>query len=127
LRIKYVTVRPTHTCQRDGGADPTTPRKSFVRTWYGACSMGAQGGIAMNRLALLVPVALVLATAACEPAPPPPACADNYKALGKMSGDHRCSCAANVRPGFVWGSNVYTTDSAICGAAVHAGAIDAKA
>lgn len=39
-----------------------------------------------------------------------------------------CSCAATSGPppGPVWGTLVYTTDSALCAAAVHAGAVDRR-
>src|ERR1019366_3575262 len=34
-----------------------------------------------------------------------------------------CTCAAGTPGGNVWGSGVYTADSTVCAAAVHAGAI----
>jgi hypothetical protein len=37
------------------------------------------------------------------------------------------SCPAGGSPGFVWGDLVYTDDSSVCSAAVHAGAITAEA
>jgi outer membrane protein OmpA-like peptidoglycan-associated protein len=38
-----------------------------------------------------------------------------------------CICPASARtPGEVWGSLVYTTDSSLCAAALHAGAIDRR-
>jgi outer membrane protein OmpA-like peptidoglycan-associated protein len=38
-----------------------------------------------------------------------------------------CICPASTRtPGEVWGSLVYTTDSSLCAAAVHAGAVDRR-
>jgi hypothetical protein len=37
-----------------------------------------------------------------------------------------CSCGANPQGGTVWGVGTYTSDSSICRAAVHAGAIPAS-
>ncbi len=39
-----------------------------------------------------------------------------------------CSCSASqaAQRGSVWGTDIYTEDSAVCKAALHAGAIDAK-
>nr|WP_255599356.1 LCCL domain-containing protein [Hasllibacter sp. MH4015] len=58
------------------------------------------------------------------PAPPQPvqalaACPSNALAL---SGTTQCACPANPS-GTIWGSAVYTADSNICMAALHAGAI----
>ncbi len=64
----------------------------------------------------------------CAPGPPKDACPRNFKALLKAQGSkpsYTCSCSADQLKGSVWGSGIYTTDSSICKAAVHAGAIPA--
>ena len=43
-----------------------------------------------------------------------------------MGRTYRFSCPAGGTPGAVWGSDVYTADSSICTAAVHAGIITLK-
>lgn len=40
-----------------------------------------------------------------------------------LNGPLQCSCPAGAPSGTVWGSGIYTSDSAICAAAIHAGAI----
>ncbi|MDP2341190.1 MAG: LCCL domain-containing protein [Deltaproteobacteria bacterium] len=57
-----------------------------------------------------------LALGACSKPPP---CGPRFDA-----GVAECSCAG-VGSGSVWGSGIYTTDSPVCSAAVHAGAIPA--
>lgn len=42
-----------------------------------------------------------------------------------LSGSLSCSCPSGATPGSVWGTGVYTSDSNICTAAVHAGVIGA--
>ncbi len=51
-------------------------------------------------------------------------CNDSVKSLGK-TGAFEATCPANCTTGSVWGSQVYTTDSKICKAAIHSGAIPA--
>jgi hypothetical protein len=60
-------------------------------------------------------LAMPLAVAGCSQGPPCPE---------KLDGEPpaSCSCAA-PGSGPVWGSGIYTTDSNVCAAAVHAGAI----
>lgn len=56
-----------------------------------------------------------------------PRCADTYDDLPPVSGPYTCSCAGRVdTTDTVWGdaSGFYSRYSAICAAAVHAGAID---
>ena len=55
-------------------------------------------------------------------------CPGKYSGLTlfQRSGQATCSCAAGAATGSVWGSDIYTTDSSICGAAVHAGVIPAS-
>ncbi len=69
---------------------------------------------ALNPLLALAALAL---GAACSKAPP---CPGRFEA--NIAGE--CSCAG-ADGGTVWGSGIYTTDSPICKAAVHAGAIPA--
>lgn len=40
--------------------------------------------------------------------------------------DYACNCAPNALGGSVWGTEIYTADSNICTAAIHAGVIDAE-
>jgi hypothetical protein len=52
---------------------------------------------------------------------------DNASNLqGKLDQDFTYSCPPNGTIGTIWGTDVYTIDSPICSAAVHAGAITAK-
>lgn len=49
---------------------------------------------------------------------------DFLEAFGKSTATHYCTCdASRLTEGSVWGTNVYTSDSAICQAAVHAGVL----
>jgi hypothetical protein len=56
--------------------------------------------------------------------PPPSSCSNyNFTSYRGQNGTQvRCSCAA-VSGGTVWGTDLYTDDSNVCAAAVHAGAI----
>ena len=55
-------------------------------------------------------------------------CSDSINTLGsKVDGDFDGTCPSGCTTGSVWGTDVYTTDSPICVAAVHAGAIKASA
>lgn len=50
---------------------------------------------------------------------------ESAASLGGSPGDRfELTCAPNGNPSSVWGSDIYTDDSSICGAAVHAGLID---
>ncbi|WP_164018312.1 M57 family metalloprotease [Pyxidicoccus trucidator] len=58
---------------------------------------------------------------------PPPSSCSSYNFIsyrGQNGTQVRCSCPA-VSGGAVWGTDVYTDDSTVCAAAVHAGAIPA--
>ncbi len=51
-------------------------------------------------------------------------CTDSVKSLGKTgTSDFAVVCPVNCTRGSVWGSDLYTTDSALCVAAVHSGVI----
>lgn len=53
-------------------------------------------------------------------------CGDSVNGLNKKNAKaFSVVCPVNCKMGSVWGSDVYTTDSAICVAAVHAGVIGA--
>lgn len=51
------------------------------------------------------------------------ACPPSAVALRDSGENLTCHCAGGLEPGTIWGSGVYTDDSAICTAALHAGAI----
>ena len=56
-------------------------------------------------------------------------CPNSYSKLSadQKAGETKCTCdASNTGSGSVWGTDIYTTDSSICRAAVHAGAISAS-
>jgi len=67
------------------------------------------------------PTSFTFAGATTVAAAEAPAC----RMLGPEETDLTCSCsgAALNAPGSVWGSNPYTADSDICGAALHAGVL----
>jgi hypothetical protein len=54
-----------------------------------------------------------------------PACPQAYKDIpaDQRTSAYTCTCGPAGVGGSVWGTGVYTTDSSLCGAAVHAGAI----
>jgi len=71
------------------------------------------------------------AVASASP-PPAPAVSPCPAAFKRLPQDQRqsmkpitCRCPAGTTSGSVWGSKVYTTDSSICRAAIHAGVISA--
>lgn len=73
----------------------------------------------MKRLALL----LGLMTASATPALAQPACPADFQ---NQPAPMTCHCAPEAgMSGTVWGSGIYTTDSRICRAAIHAGVIQA--
>lgn len=54
-------------------------------------------------------------------------CADSTKSLNKTATmDFSVVCPVNCTTGSVWGTDLYTTDSSICVAAVHAGVVKEK-
>jgi hypothetical protein len=81
-------------------------------------------------LAALALVPLGALVFACKIAPDTQACPGRYKDLPsdkQSSTSVDCSCPANASAsgGAVWGAGVYTTDSNVCKAALHAGAVSA--
>ncbi len=71
----------------------------------------------------------VILSASANNLPPPPtgpnpiAWTDTAQGFAGMTGAISVTCPASTGPASVWGSGVYTDDSSICAAAVHAGAI----
>jgi len=63
---------------------------------------------------------MLLGASACKPKP-----CGKFSALTMKDGTATCTCAPEAATGAVWGSTTYTTDSSICAAAVHAGAVPA--
>lgn len=57
--------------------------------------------------------------------PPTPSCpSDAISYRGQNGTEVTCSCSSSAASnGFVWGTNIYTDDSTLCRAAVHAGRI----
>lgn len=54
-------------------------------------------------------------------------CTDSIKSLNKTATmNWEAVCPVNCTSGSVWGTDVYTTDSAICVAAVHVGVVGEK-
>jgi len=62
-----------------------------------------------------------------EPEPPKDgSCPTTFNRLKNFkTGEQKCKCKPDVANGTVWGTGIFTEDSSICGAAVHAGAIKA--
>lgn len=65
---------------------------------------------------------VALATLACKQDGPEP-CPQRYSALKSPQADNTCACPSEAAKGSVWGTDIYTTDSSICAAATHAGAV----
>lgn len=56
----------------------------------------------------------------------PQACPRNLNSLRGQTGQTlSCTCSPQQYGGSIWGSGLYTTDSSVCGAALHSGAIPA--
>ncbi len=70
----------------------------------------------------------VLLTTSCNTPGSAQNCPATYKDLANQGASStECACPAGAgQGGTVWGSGVYTTDSSICAAAVHAGAVGAS-
>ena len=87
-------------------------------------SFAPSAPIALFALVTLTMVAAV----ACDKVPAKDAvkvtCSDSVNSLGDKAKDGLvATCPAGCTTGSVWGTDVYTTDSSICSAAVHAGVI----
>ncbi len=76
------------------------------------------------KMALVFLLTLTAATTSYAAAPLNISCTDSIKSLNKTATmDFSVICPVNCTSGSVWGSSLYTTDSALCVAAVHAGII----
>lgn len=65
--------------------------------------------------------------AGCAGAATNVSCTDSIKSLNKTAtSEFAVVCPVNCTTGSVWGTDLYTSDSAICVAAVHAGVIKEK-
>jgi outer membrane protein OmpA-like peptidoglycan-associated protein len=78
----------------------------------------------MKSFLMLVVAATVASTAFSNHASAQSVCPDDFSAFAGTTDKLSCVCtAAATQIGFVWGMDVYTGDSGICRAAVHAGVI----
>jgi outer membrane protein OmpA-like peptidoglycan-associated protein len=78
------------------------------------------------RLYLILSCILVLTTGAAHAQSPAVTdCPDNFVAFAGATDPLPCICSAEAtnRPSSVWGMDIYTSDSSICRAALHAGVI----
>ncbi len=80
------------------------------------------------RMTVTSTLAAVLATAVsacCKSGDESQWCPSSFKELSadQQAGRAQCECRPNAPTGSVWGTDIYTTDSSLCGAAVHAGVI----
>lgn len=74
----------------------------------------------------IVAVAIVMGIAASANAALNVSCTDSVNGLNKKAAkSFSVVCPVNCKTGSVWGTDMYTTDSSICVAAVHAGVIGA--
>jgi outer membrane protein OmpA-like peptidoglycan-associated protein len=76
------------------------------------------------RLYFLITCILGLAASAAH-AQSPSVCPDNFVAFAETTDPLACTCSteATKRSASVWGMDIYTSDSSICRAALHAGVI----
>jgi len=78
-------------------------------------------GSAFKFATVLIAAAATLAVGAgCKKVAPP--CAAKFEHIAAAT---ECACAPQAMTGSVWGSGIYTSDSSICNAALHAGAVEA--
>ncbi len=62
-----------------------------------------------------------------QPAEASQVCPDNFSAYADSDETVRCTCSPEAtQKGSIWGSDVYTTDSSVCRAALHAGVINRR-
>ena len=82
----------------------------------------------MSRFLVVPAVSVFLAlavSACCKSGGDDNKCPSSYSSLSaeQKAAETTCKCdSSNTSSGSVWGSSIYTTDSSICRAAVHAGA-----
>ena len=85
--------------------------------------------ISFTRLAVFaVLAATTVVFSGCCKKKPSDACPTRFRQLKgvSMGKDVSCTCTPGSARGTVWGSDIYTTDSSICAAAVHAGVISSS-
>lgn len=71
-------------------------------------------------------LALALLPAVAQADPVEVACAQSAQSLVGVTGDtFEVVCPVGCAEGRVWGTEIYSDDSSICRAAIHAGALDA--
>lgn len=73
-------------------------------------------------LGLVCAASLLLLPGQAAAADAPATCPVNFKSHGG-SEPLTCSCPSGVAVGNVWGTDTYTSDSSVCRAALHAGAV----
>lgn len=61
--------------------------------------------------------------AAAPPAPAAAACPARFDSGRYGASEMSCYCSPSAMTGTVWGTDIYTNDSSICAAALHAGAV----
>ncbi|MCB1168528.1 MAG: hypothetical protein KDK37_03080 [Leptospiraceae bacterium] len=78
------------------------------------------------RIKWILPILSVVALAACGPKPIDVQCTDSVQKIKTMTegkNEFAVKCPAGCGQGSIWGTDIYTTDSSICKAALHAGVI----
>ncbi len=104
-----VRVTPRAGLQAYGGSSRNGVTTQNYGPWQRAFTVAAPGG-----------------KAAEAPAADPNMCPANFQAFRGRNQSLACNCtAAQVAQGTVWGTDVYTDDSSICRAALHAGVVPA--
>lgn len=81
----------------------------------------------LGHILAAVSVSLLMTAVNCGPKPIDISCKDSVKSLGdQVAGQDsfKVNCPAACSPGSIWGTDLYTGDSAICTAARHAGVIE---
>ena len=88
-------------------------------------NFNSKGGFMKTRLAFAILTLLLTGLAGtAEAGMMNVSCTDSIKSLNKTATmDFSVVCPVNCTQGSVWGTDLYTTDSAICVAAVHANII----
>ncbi|HSN31020.1 MAG TPA: LCCL domain-containing protein [Kofleriaceae bacterium] len=106
-----VTVRPAAGCQTYAGLPRNGITSASWGNYPGSFYFVGKGNGACQGVA-------------AAPAAPVAACPSTFKDIPGVSASTQlvCDCKATP-PTSVWGSGIYTQDSSICGAAVHAGVI----
>jgi outer membrane protein OmpA-like peptidoglycan-associated protein len=79
----------------------------------------------MRPYLIIICILVLTASAAHAQTPTAAECPDNFVAFAETTEPLACICSAEAtsRPGSVWGMDIYTSDSSLCRAALHAGVI----